>query len=96
MMKTKCLIYFDLETNQPIYCCLDGERIYRFLNDGTIKTSVTFAIRDMNDSSFAWYKNLNDDPYAYEEGKGLYLFENDEQIAFIEFEEVELERLIRK
>ncbi len=44
----------------------------------------------------AWYKNLNDDPYVYEEGKGLYLFENDEQIAFIEFEEIELERLIRK
>ncbi|MDY0139737.1 MAG: hypothetical protein RBR50_08550 [Candidatus Izemoplasmatales bacterium] len=96
MIKTKCILYFDLKVNKPIYCCFDGETIYCLSDDGTIKTSTPFAVRDINDSSFAWYKDLNDDPYAYEEGNGLYLFENGEQIAYSEFVEVELERIVGK
>lgn len=75
--------YYNLKREKIIFCCIDEEIIYKVI-DGQPDKEQIVACRDINDPSYAWYKDFNDDPIAYEKDDAVYSYENDRKICFIE------------
>lgn len=77
------IYYYDLKSEKTLFCCANGELIYRAENGQPIGTVV--AYRDINDPDYAWYKDIDsfDDPVAYEKSGIVYNFESKEPMFII-------------